>query len=773
MTKGRPKMYCLEFAAGSTEAAIASAVAAYDAVRQESKGCPEMSADQRGSRWEIDAARRLLVFWSSTALAQSAESVEAAVVPHLSKFCAPVAHADGACVRALKFPSSYGDVPLRKHFAKWFAVAAAAADRGWAAAGSPAAAAAGSPAAAAPPAAAAAAAAPPAAPECVRLTPAVHDGGPPGACLRLTVRARRKRSASEAAATDAGAGADADALYSADQLLALVVAEVAQANRAAAVGSSKVRCYVEAAAAAAAGGFLASRDVCDVAVAPRDSAAAVRIRRLLRVLRLHAGPCDERAGGAPLSRAGAVQLFLLLKASSAGLDALDWGGMLRKDRTNRLYQKKTELFVGVKRALASGSACRECLAVLGGAGLRAYEAYRAWHDNGSVGPPTPWAEVPSVVVCDAWVHHAGGRTREVLSRYQVAVRETWPEVSHEGLCVLVSSDFLFQKGLKYLQVVRDVFVGVANAGGAAGKRVFTVPEVLLGAGGGGRAAVAAWSARSWVVLTEGVPTWQLARLLDALRGRAAAAPGRVVMTHCHETGPFAIADGGWDLFAELRGAGGGRYRFSRSRLSEDDAARLRASPDPAAAECDVAWSVGLRAPQPPALAVGAFVLASGASQQTNRASKEQRLPCRVTQVVGAASASGAQVLRLGSRVPSSRRLPASGERPLDNNARGRVSDRFYYTPRSGCGAAAAVIPADGQPPSRSDGLGLAAAYRTASLSAGAVGYRTLFNEVAAALRQTAGEVHVAEETRAFVLQQVAKREGPARGGLPQHAAALP
>ena len=758
----RPKLYCVQFGAGSAESAMVRAVEGYGEFREERPkrprkmpprggpprdGMPDLSAGQRGTHWEIDAPRRLLVFWSAASLAQTAASVEAVVVAQLRRFCA-VDGPEGARVRVpqtadgLTFPQNGSS----SCFAHWFAEAGLAADRENAT---------GSAETAAEPVAG------------VDLTPSLEGvSAVPGARVRLTLRSVHgsagKRSLSQAASSDAGAVA-----YSGDRMLALVVHAVAQENRAAGPRAGKVRCWVSTSAAGtllAGGNFLAAADVASISVSPRDSDAAARVRALVRLVRLHVGPCEGAR-----SEAAAARLLELLRAASKGLDPLDWAGMLRQDKSNQLYQKKTELFAGVRRALRGGSACAECRALLAGPGRSAYEAYRAWHDLGESGPPMAWADVPAVVVCDAWVHHAGGRTPEVLSRYEAAVRETWPELSADGagLCVLVSSDFRFQRGAKYPQQVRDAFVA---AGGAAGEHVFTVPDVLRCAKPRANAttADAAWAAGAWVVLTEGVPTWQLSRLVDQLRTRPG--PGRVVMTHCHETGAFATADGGWDIFAELRSFGGCRYRYSRRRLSEADLSRLQVSESPEAAACDVSWSVGLPAKPPTALAVGALVLACGASRRTNMASEDQRLPCRVQAVAGGGAAAGAQVVYLTNRVPSRRRSAASGERPLDS--RGGSGGRFFYRPRGGCGAAAAVVPADGQPPSRSDGIGRKAAHRTAALSFGAVGWRRRFNEAAAALRQTAGAVHVSPETALYLQQQVPKLAAASRSAEPRHAAAL-
>jgi hypothetical protein len=64
------------------------------------------------------------------------------------------------------------------------------------------------------------------------------------------------------------------------------------------------------------------------------------------------------------------------------------------------------------------------------------------------------------------------------------------------------------------------------------------------------------------------------------------------------------------------------------------------------------------------------------------------------------------------------------------------------------------------------------AHRTAALSFGAVGWRRRFNEAAAALRQTAGAVHVSPETALYLQQQVPKLAAASRSAEPRHAAAL-
>ena len=57
-------------------------------------------------------------------------------------------------------------------------------------------------------------------------------------------------------------------------------------------------------------------------------------------------------------------------------------------------------------------------------------------------------------------------------------------------------------------------------------------------------------------------------------------------------------------------------------------------------------------------------------------------------------------------------------------------------------------------------------------SVGAVGWRRRFNEAAAALRQTAGAVHVSPETALYLQQQVPKLAAASRSAEPRHAAAL-
>jgi hypothetical protein len=758
-----PKMFVLVFADDAeVERKIEAGVCRYHAAWQAMCGLPELGPLQRETQWHVDAARRSLVVWSAAERHQGRQLVEQNLCRFFSDpllvpepadrlACAEVFEpyslqptATAAAVpRRVFFPQNWswrnvavGDAVKRR----WLEVAREAQDRRAAAAQ------------AEPPRAADAPAPDPdpdPASPLLELTPNndVAGAAVERAALRLSApRKRKKMGADEPAPAPPGAP-----LYSTDAVLRHLHGAVMAANQREGREGKRNRVQIFVAPIPAfRGGVVPSAQIVEVVVTPRESPQAARLRRLAALVAVHAGPCDA------LGADKAAALFALLLQAPADAALHDWPRLLLAARSDALLRKQVRLFRGLDERAAGRSQSAACAQLAADpAAAAAHAAYARWYAGNGAGPPLPWGELPGVVVCDAYVHHAQ-TTAAVLAEYQAAVQQTWPErlpADPRHSFVLLSAAVRFQAGAGLLQAVHDAFLETKNAADAP--RVATVQEALLTRAGPRRCK--AWEARHWIVLTAGVPAWQIARLVQALhQHQQAAAPGEgprdVIFTDCSATGAFAGRDGGWDVFGELREAhGAARYRSApRHRLGAPDLARLTAA---AAFGDERRWSAEGGA-EGGRLRRGDLVLATGVYQQSCTSAKHDRVQARVEAVARETrreDGSWWQQVRLRHKAGGA----ASGGATLlnDEAASAAGSPLFAYDTRAK--ADGQLVRAHGDCPRRSASIGTASAQDTAALSHAAAPTAELLQAAAAALQHTCGAVAVAPRTLARIMAAAA------------------
>jgi hypothetical protein len=562
-------------------------------------------------------------------------------------------------------------------------------------------------------------------------------------------RGKRRDSAKQRNTLVISTKADASLLYSDDVVLEELVRHIRACCPSAPRGEGRAKVYVacllaRAACDGAAGRAVGLDDMLDLTVSVKYSDEADRFMKLARFVLMHVR-VNARDLAPARARALAREQIAAAAAVTARIEEFDplrWQQFIGAAPDGVFARKAVRLFQGTRQGMVRYPWLLERGEAAGEHYLRsAMFSYSSWYTeggcpDGSVDFAQPG--LAGVCACDAFVPQQ--RSAALTYRaYRAAAEECFPELlSGVGggfvpAAALFATTHEFVEGRGLAAALRGVFGGhglPAPAEGAADGHAATLAAVA----GDRRHPI--WKRDVWVVIADGCPGWEIARLLQALQARGRDGPRAVLFVGSRACAAHAVPDGGWHALDGLRAAGC-RWRASaRYALAPGALARcLDARADAAPQRGLPAWAVGPRA-APVDVRPGDIVYLRGAGVVNAPHLLHHRVLARVKEVE-LRSGGGCDVRCVQPHRDIQRAAP------LRNAAAAGESTRFFCdTAKASSGAAA--VPMLGTAPSRYP----ARLVESASLALLAADAKTLAAETATAIRLCSGKLRMRPEDAA-------------------------